>query len=213
MDPRHVENDNCSEHKEDRNQTPVNPPLPPPGQNGNPNQEPLYINLNQAKRKQANKPMVQILPQARNVNLCDLDDTGYYPEGEDAFVTPVARHQPYSTQRPRRNLKKSENKTEKMLRANLPEVDPIIPHAHDTTTSSGSPTARARLHFTEKLMYLTYRNKTTKVPISTDSGSPIKAIEEPSESKETFDEFEYNEEALKEAEGFYTKEISDDDIF
>ncbi|CAG8608725.1 26682_t:CDS:2 [Gigaspora margarita] len=208
MNPRHVKNNNHSEHEEDRNQTPVNPPLLPPGQNGNPNQEPLYIiaswlsvveprnleeavigahkieaagyyrernevqsqqgkietdltqlthqmqtmsvnydriltalvarvetqesrprndnqrngpnqtqpqNLNQAERKQVNEPIVQNLLQACNVNLCDLDDTGYYPEGEDAFVTPIARHQPYSTQRPQRNLKKSESKAKEKL--------------------------------------------------------------------------------------------------
>ncbi|CAG8844843.1 2792_t:CDS:1, partial [Gigaspora margarita] len=39
-----------------------------------------FQNPNQAIKKQSNKPTALILPQARNVNLCDLDDTSYYPE-------------------------------------------------------------------------------------------------------------------------------------
>ncbi|CAG8756802.1 40715_t:CDS:2 [Gigaspora margarita] len=74
MDPRNVENDNCFEQEEDHNQTPVNPPLP------------------------SLDKIIKILPQAQNVNLYNLDDTGYYTEGEDAFVTSVAWHQ-HSTQR------------------------------------------------------------------------------------------------------------------
>ncbi|CAG8817581.1 42624_t:CDS:2, partial [Gigaspora margarita] len=62
----------------------------------------------------------------RNVNLCDLDDTGYYPKREDAFVTPVVRHQPYNTQRLQRNLKKSKSKAEEKLRVNLPELYNIV---------------------------------------------------------------------------------------
>ncbi|CAG8552062.1 45414_t:CDS:2 [Gigaspora margarita] len=58
-----------------------------------------------------------------------------------------------------------------------------------------------------------YRNKTTKVPILTNSRSPIEVVKELSESKRTFDEFEYEDKALKEAEEFYTEEISDDNIF
>ncbi|CAG8570391.1 7509_t:CDS:1, partial [Gigaspora rosea] len=43
MDPQCTEDDNRSEHEKDCNQTPVNPPLPPPGQNHqNENQEPLH---------------------------------------------------------------------------------------------------------------------------------------------------------------------------
>ncbi|CAG8800877.1 33263_t:CDS:2, partial [Gigaspora margarita] len=86
-----------------------------------------------------NKPTVQILPQVRNVNLCDLEDTGYYPKRDDAFVTPMARHQPYSTQRPRRNLKKSESKAEEKLRINLLKFEPVIPHICDTSASPRSP--------------------------------------------------------------------------
>ncbi|CAG8830691.1 28494_t:CDS:1 [Gigaspora margarita] len=73
--------------------------------------------------------------------------------------------------------------------------------------------ARAQLHFIEKVMYLTYRNKTAEVPILTNGGSPIEVVEEPSESEGTFDEFEYEDKALEEAEGFFTEEISDDEIF
>ncbi|CAG8514455.1 27612_t:CDS:2 [Gigaspora margarita] len=102
MDPRHVKNDNCSEHKEDGNQTSVNPLLPPPEQNKHLNQEPLLI---------SNAPAIQILSQARNVNLCDLDNTGYYPEREDAFVTLMS-------------------KAEEKLRVNLLEVDPMISPIH-----------------------------------------------------------------------------------
>lgn len=47
-------------------------------QNSNPNQ-----------RDQPGEPTVQILPQAHNVNLYDLEDVRYYPEEEEAFVTPV----------------------------------------------------------------------------------------------------------------------------
>ncbi|CAG8514474.1 27613_t:CDS:2 [Gigaspora margarita] len=57
-------------------------------------------------------------------------------------------------------------------------------------------------------MYLTYRNKTTEAPISTNCGSPIEVVEEPSESEETFDEFEYKDKVLEEAKGFFTEEIS-----
>ncbi|CAG8778993.1 11869_t:CDS:1, partial [Gigaspora margarita] len=73
--------------------------------------------------------------------------------------------------------------------------------------------ARAQLHFAEKVMYLIYGNKTAEVLISTNSGSLVEVVEEPSKSKGAFDEFEYKEEALEEAEGFYMEEISDDDIF
>ncbi|RIB25890.1 hypothetical protein C2G38_2241121 [Gigaspora rosea] len=54
-------------------------------------------------------------------------------------------------------------------------------------------------------MYLTYENKTTEVPISTDGGSPVEVVEDPAESEGTFDEFEYEDEALEDAEGFYTE--------
>ncbi|CAG8833705.1 36839_t:CDS:2, partial [Gigaspora margarita] len=111
--------------------------------------------------KQSNKPTIQILSQARNVNLCDFDNTGYYPEEEDTFVTP----------------------------------------------------AQAQLHFAEKVIYLIYRNKTTEVPISTDSRSLIEVVKELFESKRIFDEFKYDDETLEEAEGFYTEEISNENIF
>ncbi|CAG8814681.1 3330_t:CDS:2, partial [Gigaspora margarita] len=267
----------------DRNQTSVNPPLPPPGQNGNLNQEPLHIKL-------SNEPAVQILPQAHNVNLCDLKDTGYYSEGEDAFVNPMAQHQPNSTQRPQRNLKKSESKAEEKLRVNLPEFEPVIPHICNTSTSSRSPaiepspsiedidtnvaqlilskrttTAHCYVHIKNNPIMMNkldlkidepsttivvtvngtkkralgkikdvklaihnllistlfqviesskdYCCWTAEVLISTNSRPPVEVVKEPSESEKTFDEFEYKDEALEEAEGFYTEEISDDDIF
>ncbi|CAG8661434.1 203_t:CDS:2 [Gigaspora rosea] len=44
MVPQCVEEDNCSEHEEDCNQTPINPPLLLSGQDRqNENQEPLHV--------------------------------------------------------------------------------------------------------------------------------------------------------------------------
>ncbi|CAG8477112.1 22907_t:CDS:1 [Gigaspora margarita] len=66
----------------------------------------------------------RIIPQLRNVNLCDLNDLAE----EDAFVTPSAQHQLYSTQRPCRNLQKSESKTEERLQVTVPDTDaPEVP--------------------------------------------------------------------------------------
>ncbi|CAG8474202.1 5821_t:CDS:2 [Gigaspora margarita] len=263
MDPRHVENDNRSEHEEDRNQTPVNPPLLPPGQNGYLNQEPLYI---------LNEPAVQILPQARNVNLCDLDDTGYYSEGEDAFVTPMARHQLPFIVKPNLPMEDIETNVAQLILNEWTiaarcyiciKNNPIVavldsgtamslmskrimnkldlkidePSTTVVVTANGTrkralgkiknvklaicdiliPTLFQVIEFSEDLLllviYLTYGNKTAEVPITTDSGSPIEVVEEPSESKRTFDKFEYEDEALEEAKGFFTEEISNDEIF
>ncbi|CAG8608743.1 26683_t:CDS:2 [Gigaspora margarita] len=49
-------------------------------------------------------------------------------------------------------------------------------------------------------MYLIYGNKTAKVPILTDGGSPIEVIEEPSESEGTFDEFDVDTAHLNDEE-------------
>ncbi|CAG8837820.1 22967_t:CDS:1, partial [Gigaspora margarita] len=40
--------------------------------------------------------------------------------GEDTFVLPLSRYQPYSTQRPKKNQKKSKSQIEKRLRTNPP---------------------------------------------------------------------------------------------
>ncbi|CAG8833774.1 46210_t:CDS:1, partial [Gigaspora margarita] len=41
----------------------------------------------------------------------------------------------------------------------------------------------------------------------------VEVVKDPFNSEKTFNEFEYKDEALEEAEEFYTKEISDDELF
>ncbi|CAG8598780.1 14014_t:CDS:2, partial [Racocetra fulgida] len=54
-------------------------------------------------------PPTRILPRPGNVNFCGIKiDKGYEPEvkEEEAFVTPVAHHQSYSTQKPKERCSK-----------------------------------------------------------------------------------------------------------
>ncbi|CAG8836745.1 4285_t:CDS:1, partial [Racocetra persica] len=67
-----------------------------------------------------------------NVNFCGIEvDEGYEPEveEEEAFVTPVARHQPYSTQRPReQRSKRLEDQATERYRFILPRPEaPVVP--------------------------------------------------------------------------------------
>ncbi|CAG8772383.1 24055_t:CDS:2 [Gigaspora margarita] len=90
--------------------------------NQNPNPNPPQA-LNSHHRNNEIRTTARIVLQPCNVNLCDLDDLSE----EDAFVTLSAQHQPYSTQRPCRNLKKSESKAEERLRVTVPDTDaPVV---------------------------------------------------------------------------------------
>ncbi|RIB27548.1 hypothetical protein C2G38_2160273 [Gigaspora rosea] len=193
-------------------------------------------NPNSSIRNQTNEPTVQVLPQACNVNLCDLDNTGYYPERENALVTLMAWYQPYSTQRPRRNIKKSESKAEEKLRSNSSEVDPVIPLCRSTVALSEpmpqfSPSIEKAFYSQIKpyiedietniaqltlnaAMSLMLKKMMNKLALKIDElSTTIVVIEELAESKGTFNEFKYDDKALEEAKGFYTEEISDDDLF
>ncbi|CAG8787067.1 22811_t:CDS:1, partial [Gigaspora margarita] len=56
------------------------------------------------------------------------------------------------------------------------------------------------MHIAEKSLYLIYKEKTRIVPISTNSSSIVEPVIKHSESKNTFDKFEYKDEVLDEAE-------------
>ncbi|CAG8561383.1 10827_t:CDS:1, partial [Cetraspora pellucida] len=80
---------------------------------------------------------VQAFPRPGNVNFCGLYDDGYEPEDErEAYITPMARHEPYPPQRPRGRPKKSESQVEERLRANLPAVEiPVLTPAQENEYS------------------------------------------------------------------------------
>ncbi|CAG8575212.1 5821_t:CDS:2, partial [Dentiscutata heterogama] len=58
-----------------------------------------------------------------------------------------------------------------------------------------------------------YNGKTSEIPISTDGGPPKEPAAETSISEDLFDEFVYDNEALEEAEGYFTEGTLDDELF
>ncbi|CAG8853042.1 7846_t:CDS:1, partial [Gigaspora margarita] len=55
--------------------------------------------------------------------------------------------------------------------------------------------------------------KTSEVPISTDGVPPAEPVAEPPESDDMFDEFEYEDEVLDEAEGYFIEGPPEDELY
>ncbi|CAG8737842.1 24157_t:CDS:2, partial [Cetraspora pellucida] len=181
-----------------------------------------------------------------NVNFCGIElDEGYEPEveEEEAFVTPVAHHEPYPTRRPvGRRFKRLKDKIEEQYRSILPRpeapveppvnVDPLVAQPAIVNPPPPVPEAqiieskdeilllgmdwfkrtRARLHVDESKLYVHYQDQVAEVPMSYDGECPpVEATE--NEENGTFDEFEYEDEMLNEAEGYFTSEVSDNELF
>ncbi|CAG8635973.1 4552_t:CDS:2 [Gigaspora margarita] len=228
--------------EEDRNCTLVNKPVPGPNVNNNQNPEPLHIvlrkianafkeatvgattttcstlqennlvwpNPNQVQRNEPDVQSARTVPQQKSVNLCDLDNTGYYHE-EDAYVLPLSRHQPYSTQRPRWTQKKSE--------IVAPVVDPRQPVIEVTPACSRRKRGPSVIDQLEPY-YVAQDILNTQASVTigqllqypNQRRPPVEPIEDP-ESEDTFDEFEYEDEILEEAEGYFAKGAPDPAVY
>ncbi|CAG8680244.1 29364_t:CDS:2 [Gigaspora margarita] len=73
--------------------------------------------------------------------------------------------------------------------------------------------AQAQMHFAKKRLYFIYNEKTSIVPISTNSILLIEPTVKLAKSKDTFDKFKYENKALEEAKGYFTKETLEDEPF
>ncbi|CAG8720139.1 16802_t:CDS:2 [Gigaspora margarita] len=133
-EPGHISHDYISEWVPSRS-------MPPRNQSQNPNQN-LALTSSPNQGNIVNNPPVPISTQSQNVNLCDLNDTGYQTEGKDVFVLLLSHHQLYSTQRPKRNQKKSESQVEERLQTNPPIAPaPVLPLVEVTPLPDRPPLA------------------------------------------------------------------------
>ncbi|CAG8533136.1 5594_t:CDS:2, partial [Cetraspora pellucida] len=148
-----------------------------------------------------------------------LPSISYEPEveEEEAFVTPVARHEPYPTRRPvGRRSKRLEDKIEEQYRSILPRpeasvelpvnVDPLV--AQPAIVNPPLPVPEAPIIESKDEILLLGMDwfKRTRARLHVDETTE-------NEEHGTFDEFEYKDEMLNEAEGYFTSEVSDNELF
>ncbi|CAG8510266.1 12290_t:CDS:2, partial [Cetraspora pellucida] len=146
-----------------------------------------------------------------NVNFCRIElDEGYEleVEEEEAFVTPMACDELYTTKRlVGRYSKRLEDKVEEQYRSILPRsklsIEPLV-----IVNLLVALLAVINL----PLLVSEAPDQVAGVLMLYNSECPPVKVTENVENR-TFDKFEYEDEMLEEAKGYFTSEISDNELF
>ncbi|CAG8599640.1 13248_t:CDS:2, partial [Cetraspora pellucida] len=158
-----------------------------------------------------NNPPTRFVPKLQDVNFVGLEENeGYTSKVEaEVFVTPKAHYQPYSLQRTRSRIKNLELQLEEKLRNNssaaeVPLANPVNRGPNLITLTPGNFTT-PRPH--------RKKGQLAEILISHDGDPPLLKSDDRDEFEKTFDKFEYKDEDLEEAKGYFTEEVPSDELY
>ncbi|CAG8497449.1 5511_t:CDS:2 [Cetraspora pellucida] len=200
------------------------------GRNGGRNQNPPR-NLGGQNPAQP-RPPVQDFHRPGNGNYCGLDEDRTFqktkkpseerlranlpvveipvpvPAQENEYSLPVVEKTPP----PRIRRKREPSANVAVPRPMTETCESVETTSTTASTSSTTPQTNEDPCLDENRLYVQYGNKVTKILISCDGENPPMDLED-AEDEGTFDEFEFKDELLEEAEGFFIGKISGIELF